>query len=173
MSNTCICLLKAVSKSKDALLRLDTILKGDDKEYYLTHIDDGFEMQPPRQDPATGLWECVYTGAMRNSGAPAFESLTDDEKKITVRSTGARLVAFDELCRKLDFGVEYWGEEEGCCFQEHYGMNRKGSLFANEIVDWTLDWTDDDGNELDEPTVTGGFGDRYEQFTTLRTIYGE
>ena len=170
MSNTCFCTMKVVAKSRDTLLRVGKIFREEDPEYALAYADDGFEMTAGPKETGDGLWEAVFEGAMRNSGARAFEPYGEE---VVLPGGTARLASFPELCKKLGFGVEYWGKEGGCCFQEHFAMTAAGRLVANESLEWYEEWEDEDGNELDDPIESGGFGERYETFFSPKYIYGK
>jgi hypothetical protein len=81
-------------------------------------------------------------------------------------------ITLDLLCKRLDFGIEVFAEESGCCFQQHFMVNHNGEIVIHDVEHWEEHWFDDDGNELDEPYETGGLDD-YLNFAYTEEIYGE
>lgn len=56
----------------------------------------------------------------------------------------------------LNLIIEVYSEEPGCCFSEHM-LYVNGEEIIDECVDYYETWEDEDGNELDDPIIEGGY----------------
>ena len=164
MPNWCAYTMKAVSKSKDALDRLISIMSYEDKEYYIyrcavIEVYDEFQEDD------------YFVAMLHGDVAWGCDSWFDRIERIdeTIES-GGHYVTLDILCERLGIAIEVFGEEPGMEFQEHYLCNPKGDTVWNECTEWHQDWFDEEGNDLPEPIESGGF-DYYCDFDTASAIY--
>ena len=166
MANNCFYTMNAVAKDKAVLERLLDIMNYRDNEYCIYRCFSADMVGETEED---GFYRMEISGYVAWSCTHWFDH---EEELGNKGSTGAHYVTLDILCRKLGIGIELFSEECGCQFQEHYMVDHNGNVLWNERVEWTQEWEDEDGNELDEPIETGGF-DYYCQFDDSACIYGE
>jgi hypothetical protein len=76
----------------------------------------------------------------------------------------------DILCEKLDIAMEVYSTETGIGFQGYYKVNNRGEIVFEECVDYTEEWFDENGNDLDEPICSGGI-EGYGCFLPDKEIY--
>lgn len=174
MANNCSYCIKAVSKSKESLERLESIMHYEDTEYFIyrcfsaefnIYKDGEFYVADIFGDVA---WSC----------SKWFESKEDTKDLIVLKYDDnmnpiygtSHYISLDYLCKKLEIGVELYSEESGCEFQEHYLVNQNGEFLVNECVEWSQNWYDENDNPLDEPIEEGGF-DYYCEFSFPNEIY--
>lgn len=150
MANCCSFDMMIVSKDKETLDRMFSILQYKDKEFYLYRVQDIQWVGKPHKQ--NGLWVGYFTGDVAWSCTNWLEGSWNNGSK---SETGASYTTLPELCEKLDFGVEIWGAEPGMGFQEYIRINNSGDITDNLSEDWTQEF-DDDGNIVDE---RGGFAD--------------
>lgn len=150
MANCCSFDMMMVSKDKETLDRVFSILQYKDKEFYLYRVQDiQWDGKPYKQN---GLWVGRFAGDVAWSCTNWLNGVWNDGSK---SETGASYITLPELCRKLNFGVEIWASEPGMCFQEYIRINNSGTIEDNISEDWTQEF-DDDGNLVEEK---GGFDD--------------
>ena len=164
MPNWCEYTMKAVSKSKDALDRLISILQYEDEEYYIYRCASVSVSNEFQEDD---YFVVMLYGDVAWSCSAWFDRVERLDKTI---ESGGHYVPLDTLCERLKIAVEVFGEESGMEFQEHFICNSKGDVTCDECTEWHRDLFDNDGNELPEPIESGGF-DYYCDFDTASAIY--
>lgn len=179
MANCCWYSMVAVAPKKETLERLIKIMKYEDEEYFIYRCDASSDEIV--FDKKSNLYYVGIQGDVAWSCERWFETVEDKDKLIVIGHEKddhskliygtAHYITLDLLCQKLDFGLEVFAEESGCCFQEHHTVDHNGEHY-DESVEWYEEWFDEDDNELDEPISVGGF-DYYLQFGTYEEIYGE
>lgn len=60
--------------------------------------------------------------------------------------------------KMLNLIIEVYSEEPGCCFSEHM-LYVNGRKVIDDCVDYYETWEDEDGNELDEAIIEGGYNE--------------
>ena len=158
MPNWCEYTMKAVSKSKEALDRLISIMYYEDKEYYIYRCASVSISNEFQEDD---YFVAMLYGDVAWSCGSWFDRIERFDETI---ESGGHYVTLDILCERLGIAVEVFGEEPGMEFQEHYLCNPKGDTV------WHQTWFDDDGNALPAPIESGGF-DYYCDFDTASAIY--
>lgn len=53
------------------------------------------------------------------------------KRKFTYKS-----ISLNKACKKLHVEVEIYSSESGCCFAEHYYINKNGKIIVNECTDY-------------------------------------
>lgn len=174
MANCCLYTARAVAKSKEVLDRLVDILRYRDKEYCCYRVSSADVTEGPvrRED---GLWVVEIQGDSAHDAQHLFANVEDTSNVLgkyatTPGTENAHVVTLDILAKRLGFAIEVWSEESGCCFQEHIVCGIDGVPYYDS-VDWYENWEDDEGNELDEPIVTGGYSD-YLSFRDPSRLFG-
>ena len=181
MPNFCSYDLKAVSKNKESLERLLKIMNYKDPEYFVRRCFQACGDGGVYEDGdyyvidifGNVAWSC-------NSWFEHEEhtSQVSDKDGMDPHGSGddylgpAHYVTLDILCERLDIGIECWGQELGCCFQEYYLVNHKGEVVCNDCMEYTEIWEDWNGEKLEEPEKVGGF-EEYCEFSFPEEIYGE
>ena len=160
MPNFCSYDLKAVSKNKESLERLLKIMNHQDPEYYIcrcfqacgdggVYEDGDYYVIDIFGDVA---WSCHDWFEHEEN---VDRVLRKDEKFGFAYGDNwprpAHYVTLDMLCERLDIGIECWGQELGCCFQEYYLVNHKGEVVCSDSSGYTEVWEDENGDELEEP----------------------
>ena len=148
MANNCSYEMLAVGTSKESLERLQNVMEQLDKEWFLYGVREAVVAEPIRQRKS-GLWTLRLSGDVAWSAAKWFEAEPEDKP---VRGF-AEQTSLQKISHELGLSVEVWTAEPGNGFQEHYVV-KKGYLETSDVVDWTLDYDEDD-----EPCEEGGFSD--------------
>ena len=160
MANNCWYTLRVISPTKEAIDRLLQIMRYKDKEHYLYRVFIAdFGDEPTLGDD--GLWTATITGDVAWSCHNWIAGLTSDETRNDKGKSklGASYSTLNDLCKEFGMGVEGWGAEMGCCFQQHFYINKFGETCINDSVDWEP--SDEDGGD-GYVVNDGGFGDEYE-----------
>jgi hypothetical protein len=165
MANDCSFRLKAAAENKETLDRLLSIMKYEDKEFYIYRVRDVYvDMEPNNLESKEGrLWTIGLMGDVAWSANPWVKGVPNPNDK---SETGAGYTNLVELCKTLGMGVEIWTSEPGMSFQEHILVNRHGEV-EYDTADWQLEYDE----ETDEPIESGGFSD-FERFNTPEEILG-
>ena len=167
MANECEYEMTAVSRSREALERLVRIMTYQDPEYFIYRVFDA-ELNGDIEATADGFHVARIDGNVAWSCATWF---TSEERPDSVHdATGAHYITLDLLCQRLGIGVEVYGQEVGCCFQEHHKCTHSGEV-VSDCADWSEEWYDDEGNELSYPIEKGGL-DGYGEESSPEEIYG-
>lgn len=164
MANNCCYSMRAVSRSKENLERLVSIMKYKDNEFFIYRCFSAVDEEIQEDGNLNSL---MIIGDCAWSCEKWFESKEDFND---ISKTNAHYITLDLLCKKLDIGIELYSVETGNCFQEHYLVNHNGEFIYNESVEYYENWADEKGNELVEPIPTGGFDD-FEVFASAEEIY--
>lgn len=166
MANDCSYDMQVVAKTKEALERLLSIMKYEDKEFYIYRVRDVYvNMEPNTLESKGGkLWTMKLAGDVAWSASAWVNGVPDPNDK---SDTGAGYTNLVELCKTLDIGVEIWTSEPGMCFQEHILINNRG-MSSYDTTDWTVEYDE----ETDEPIEDGGF-DNYGSWVNPEEIYEE
>ena len=168
MANECDYEMTAVSRSRKALERLVKIMKYQDPEYFLYRVFDA-DLIGNIEVTADGFFVARIEGTVAWSCATWF---TSDERTDSIHAaTGSHYITLDLLCRRLGIGVEVYGEEYDCGFQEYHKCNHAGVLVLKTCADWCQVWHDDEGKELKTPIEKGGLAD-YGVYSAPAEIYG-
>ena len=180
--------MRVVSKSREAIERLERIMNYKDDEFYCYRVR-GFDMEGEIEGDGVLFRADFYCDSAWCSG-DWFTDFDSPETKIVVGyerddsgnyiSTKpifgkAHYTSVTHLCRMLGLGVEMWSTEPGMCFAEHAGCDHNGVHFY-ETEDYTEEYPEDkDGKVLYEcqPTVRCGFGDKFGKWRTTGEIYGD
>jgi hypothetical protein len=168
MANDCWYSMVAVAPKKETLERFIKIMNYEDEEYFIYRC----RSSSPNEivfDEKSNLYYVGIQGDVAWSCERWFETV--ENKNELIANGTAHYITLDLLCQKLNFGLEVFAEESGCCFQEHHTVYHSGEHYG-ESEEWHEEWCDEDGNELDEPISVGGF-DYYLQFNNYEEIYGE
>lgn len=179
MANICNYNMIVVSPKKENLERLIKIMKYKDEEYFIYRCFYVSSENEISFDKENDVYYMKLNGDVAWSVEKWFECDEDKEEKVIIGRNennetiygNAHYITLDILCKKLDLGIEVYAEESGCCFQEHFRINHYGECTFNESAEWILHWVDDNGNDLEEPYEEGGL-DNYNEFSTLKEIYG-
>ena len=157
--------MQAVAKTREALERLLSIMKYEDKEFYIYRVRDVYvDMEPNTLEYKGGkLWTMKLSGDVAWSATPWVRGVPNPDEK---SETGAGYTNLAELCKKLDIGVEVWTSEPGMCFQEYILIDNSGKV-KYDTEEWTLEY-DDDMNPIEE----GGF-EEYGEWSFPEEIYKE
>ena len=167
MANDCEYEMTAVSRSREALERLVRIMKYQDPEYFIYRVFDA-ELREDIEATEDGFFIARIDGDVAWSCATWF---TSKERLDSIHeATGAHYITLDLLCRKLGIGVEVYGQEGGCGFQEYHRCTHAGEV-SGDCADWSEEWCDDEGNELDDPIEKGGLAG-YGEESSPEEIYG-
>lgn len=164
MPNWCEYTMKAVSKSKDALDRLISILQYEDEEYYIYRCASVSVSDEFQEDD---YFVVMLYGDVAWSCSAWFGRIERLDETI---ETGGHYVTLDILCERLGIAVEVFGKELGMEFQEHCLCNPNGDVLLDADTEWHCTYFDNEGNELSEPIESGGF-DYYGVFDTASAIY--
>ena len=168
MANNCFYTMKAVSKDENALKRLVEIMNYKDTEYYIYRcFSAGIDETGKEGD----YFVYMISGDVAWAADHWFGAYENDDEDHTIEN-GAHYISLDLLCQRLGIAVEIYTEEPGCCFQEWIMCDHNGCV-QNDTVEWTQQWEDEDGNDLDEPIEEGGFGDDYCNFNYASEIWGD
>lgn len=74
--------------------------------------------------------------------------------------TNAKLTCLEIECKELDLECEAWFEEEGCEFQEHIFVNKKGELEIEDSCEWSREyWDYDEEDGMSENELQAKYGD--------------
>jgi hypothetical protein len=167
MANDCWYSMVAVAPKKETLERFIKIMNYEDEEYFTYRhcVDLSDEIT---FDENSNLYYVGIQGNVAWSCESWFDTIENHNQ--IIKDGTAHYITLDLLCPKLDFGIEVFGEESGCGFQEHHTINHNGEHFG-EDTEWREEWIDEDGNELDEPIVIGGL-ENYLDFSSYDEIYG-
>ena len=155
MANVCNFALKAVSKDKDALLRLIAVLDYKDFEYHLHGVYGISKDATPEEIPESGLWKVILTGDQKWSCSRWMNAVAGD----VWADMKSEEILLPGLCKALGVGVEVWSSEPNMAFQEHILVDSEGSVKIDETEDW---YFEDDSS---------GFED-FEKFRPGREIFG-
>lgn len=160
MANCCSFDMMVVSKKRESIERLFSILSHTDKEFYI-YREDISEFGKIREHG--GLWVAKLCGYVAWSCTPWIS----DKPNPGMRSdNGASYTNLKELCRLLDIGVEIWGSESGMQFQQYILIDNRGEVCADDTEHWEEEF-DDDGELVGE---TGGFGG-YGEWSSPEQVY--
>lgn len=180
MANCCGYNMVAVAPKKETLERLIKIMNYEDDEYFIYRCGGAYADGDISFDKDSNLWYVGIIGEVAWSAGRWFDTTENTKQLIQIGCENkdytkpiygtAHYITLDLLCQRLDFGVEVFGEESGCCFQEWYSVDHNGEV-QSDSAEWVEHWCDDDGNELDEPYEEGGL-DYYCEFNDYETIYG-
>jgi hypothetical protein len=162
MANDCSFDMKVVAKDKETIDRLLSIMKYEDKEFYIYRVRDVDVLYPTEKEGDN--YSAVFQGDVAWSASAWVRGIPDPNSK---SETGAGYTNLVELCKTLDIGVEIWTSEPGMCFQEHILINNRG-LSSYDTTDWTVEYDE----ETDEPIEDGGF-DNYGSWVDPNEIYEE
>lgn len=168
MANCCFYTMKAVSKDENALKRLVKIMNYEDTEYYIYRCDSADLVWTDKEDDFFVYKICGYVAWSASHWFGCYEH-NDEHHRI---ENGAHYISLDLLAKCLGIAVEIYTEESGCCFQEWIMCDHNGDE-QSDTVEWTEQWQDEDGNDLDEPIEDGGFGDDYCNFNDASVIWGD
>ena len=163
MANYCEYEMMVVSKKKESIERLKSIMEYNDKEFYIYRVQDIVVDEGPVEKD--GLWVAKFSGGVAWSCTPWVSDKPDPNTK---NRLGASHTNLKELCKKLDVAVEIWAEEEDNQFQQYILIDNKGDVCAEDVKDWKLEYDEDD-YVIDED---GGF-DEYGDFQLPSEIYKE
>lgn len=182
--------MKLVSKDKNVLDRVLSIMNYKDAEYFIyrcfsaealkEYNEDGLFCLEVRGDVAWSAseWfsgknipnELIVTGYEKDE-----KGNTDYGKKIYGT---AHYTSLDYLARELGFSVELWSEELGMCFQQHATAN--GHSVRRDAKDYDgysrMDASSPRLEDLDEMGFTSinelrfGYEDKFETFMTASKI---
>ena len=146
-----------------------------DPEYYIYRCfsadsAEGVEEEFYFEDNSDKFYYIYIDGDVAWSCNECFKNIEDTGKISEVNNTGAHYITLDLLCKKLDIGIECYGQESGIGFQEYYHVNHNGDIIADECEDWTCNWLDENGEELEEAEEEGGI-EGYGCFTDSEYIY--
>lgn len=179
MANCCMYDMVAVAPKKETLERLIKIMNYKDEEYFIYRCRSVSEDEITF-DENSNLYYVGIQGEVAWGCDKWFDTIENKEDLIHLGYENndyskpilgtAHYITLDLLCSKLDFGIEVFGEESGCCFQQYFACNHKGE-HHHDSAHWVEHWCDDDGNELDEPYEEGGL-DYYGDFNDFEEIYG-
>ena len=168
MANNCLYTMKAVSKDENALKRLVKIMEYEDNEYYIYRCFSASIVETYEEGE---FLVYMISGDVAWSASNWFDACEyDDENHKT--ENGAHYISLDLLCQRLGIAVEIYTEESGCCFQEWIMCDHNGCV-QNDTVEWTQQWEDEDGNDLDEQIQEAGSGDDYCNFNYASEIWGD
>lgn len=196
MANICSWSMKVVGKTKKSVERVLDILSYKDSEFCVYRCWDPYVGEEAHKED--GLWTAVYRGQvawscaywfMRDdidkNGNPVSENLCtygqkvvlDYEKGVNGNANYDRPIhgeatfrIFQDICKALNVGVEVYAEETDIGFQTHDAVNNKGILTCSKEVDYTEEYCDEDGDELDEPIIEGGWDD-YGKFKPTKDVF--
>lgn len=177
MANNCFYRMVAVAPKRETLERLIDIMNYKDNEYFIYRC---FHADVDEITFGDGLYRVSIWGDVAWSTMMWFEQAEDTNNLLVIGYEGndfsrpiygtAHFISLDLLCEILDFGVEIFAEESGCCFQSYDACTHTGE-YRHDVADWIEDWCDEDGNELDEPHTEGGLY-YYGDFNSPSVIYG-
>jgi hypothetical protein len=151
MANCCEFHIQAVSKDKASLERLLSIMKYEDKEFYINRVMDVYPDGVVHMDEDSGLWRLYLYGYVGWSAYAWVHGVPMPDMKC---DTGAGYTNLREVCRLLGIAVEIWTRESGMCFQEYIHIDNNGNVVSYETEKWMLNY-DEKGNEIED----GGFDD--------------
>lgn len=166
MANDCFYQMKVVAKDKETIERLISIMKYDDKEYYIYRCFEAMADEIKKEDD---YFTTIISGDVAWSASDWFNGNENVKSKT---EKGAHYVSVDILCKRLGFAVECFTQEPGMQFEEHYIVNNKGEIIIDETEDWGQNWEDEEGNELMEPEEWGGF-DYWGNFNTAYDLWND
>lgn len=174
MPNYCAYSARIVAKSKETIQRVIDIMRYKDPEYCL-HRVFSCDVSLQAIEGRDGLWFADIYGDTAWNAQHLVDNPDQPEEVIgksapTPGTENAHCTGFETLCKALDFGIEIWSEEPGCCFQEHLLTDHAGFTKIEDVEEWYQEWEDDEGNELDQPITSGGFPD-YLKYHTVGEIY--
>lgn len=155
MANVCDFALKAVSKDRNALLRLIDVFDYKDSKWHLHGVYGISEDRTPYEIPESGLCAVILVGDQRWNCWRWMNSAKEDVWK----DMKTEEILLPDLCRELDVGIEVWSSEPNMAFQEHILVSHTGNITVNDAEDW--DFEDD----------SSGFED-FEEFRPENEIYG-
>ena len=149
MANCCNYSMKAVGKTKESLERFLSILKYEDREFYLYRVQEA-AADEPYLDETSGFWEMHIMGNVAWSCSHWVEDIPGQYGK---NDRGANYSTIPEACRKLGVGVEIWADEREMAFQQYILVDHEGKVKEKLTKDWNVEY-DIDGNTISEE---GGF----------------
>ena len=156
MANVCDFTLKAVSKDKNALLRLIAVLVYKDFEYHLHGVYGiSKDNNIPYEIPDSGLWAVTIIGEQKWN---CWRWMNTDGNGWTGMKT--KEILLPALCKTLGVGVEVWSSEPNMAFQEHILVDAEGSVIVDDNEEWNIE---DDSS---------GF-ENFEVFRPENEIFGE
>lgn len=186
MANDCCGTARVVSKSREAIDRLDRIMNYKDDEFYLHRVRQ-FE-RVGEIEKNGDFYVCEFCTDACWSSEPWFDAGDHPEKLIVdhyekgqdglddwnkpVLGT-AHYSSFPTVCKKLGVGIELWAEEPGCCFEEHAVCDSNGNWDYSTEEHYESYPEDEDG-EPDygkEPEIVHGFGDEFGEWSCDSEIY--
>ena len=177
MANNCFYKMVAVAPKRETLERLINIMNYKDDEYFIYRCFSADAEDIVVED---GLYSVDIQGDVAWSTTSWFDQTEDADRLVVVGYEGddftkpiygtAHFITLDLLCERLDFGVEIYAEESGCCFQSYDACTHTGE-YRHDIAEWIEHITDESGNWLDEPYTEGGLS-YYGEFNTPSVIYG-
>ena len=150
MPNYCDYDMKVVSKSKDSIDKLFSIMDYKDKTRQMYRVLD---VNMDKVEREGNLFSCLFGGNVAWSCLYWVEKYDKD------------LSILPELCKELGIGIELWSSEVGVGFQEHYVINKDGVVVVKECVDYREE-CNDDGEVIN---TQGGF-DNYGWYHNAENI---
>lgn len=149
MANDCSFDMKVVAKDKETIDRLLSIMKYEDKEFYIYRVRDVDVLYPAEKEGDN--YSAVFQGDVAWSANAWVRGIPDPNSK---SETGAGYTNLVELCKTLGIKIEIWTSEPGMGFQEYILIGDNGE-YDYQTEDWNLEWGEND----DDPVETGGFDD--------------
>lgn len=153
MANCALYSIRFCSKSKEVLERVLRIMRYEDPEYFIYRVGEAELVDGIVQNRDSGVWSMDVEGDVAWSVSSWFANHENAENKDA--ATGAHYVSLDILAKRLGFWCEAFCEESGNCFQQYFSCDENGNVHE-DTAEWTERWTDDEGNDLDEPETSGG-----------------
>lgn len=141
--------MKVVAKDKETIDRLLSIMKYEDKEFYIYRVRDVDVLYPAEKEGDN--YSAVFEGDVAWGATPWVRGIPDPNSK---SETGASYTNLVEICKALGIQIEIWTSEPGMGFQEYILINDNGE-FDYQTEDWQLEWGEND----DDPKESGGFDD--------------
>ena len=146
MANNCAYDMLVVGKSKDPVMRMESILAYRDKEFRLYRVFDVDVAEYPFEED--GYWCALFVGDTA-WGPDPWVVLQPDLSD--VNKNGAHMSNLQEICKALHVGVEVFGEERGIGIQEHFVVNHDGELIVNDCKgDVVWDENDEPVNGIED-----------------------
>ena len=188
MANNCCGTMRVVAKNKEAIDRLERIMRYKDDEFFCYRV---FQFEKFYAYKEGEFYVADFSTDVAWSSDKWFQDSDEPDRKIVIGYEKTRKIVKPDssvemwedwdksihgtahytsvrhLCEVLGIGVELWTTEPGCEFEEHADCDHNGDFHYKTSV-YREEYED---RENSEPTEVHGFGDKFMEFIDLDDIY--